>query len=220
MNQKKADEIIRDFEQIYKKFGAFHAIDHAVTELKKVLETVNLCDLSDFLVCDRNQTALYTGLCNHSSKPCNKNWKDENDVHNKGTSVSTTVKAIRNFFKSYEKYTLVFSIGTQNHEGCVFVKKIKRQFHLIHFNPTFSRPITIFSELMGKKALNIKSNAFGYQDPKNNKKGICSFLAWKEIINLIADRNKPFNMTYSLIYDKGPAAFVNNIEDKKPNVEE
>lgn len=185
-----------------------------------MLVTVNLCDLSDFLLCERNQTAIYTGLCNHSSIPCNKKWNDENDLHKRGKSVSMSVKAIRNFFRKYGEYTLAFSIGTQNHEGCVFVRKIKGQYHLVHFNPTFSRPITIFSELMGRKGLNIKNNTFGYQEKNNNKSGKCSFFAWKEMINLVANKNKPFNKTYSLIYDKGSAAFVRNIDNKQPNEEE
>lgn len=214
MNKIKAEEIIRDFEIKFEEVGAFRAIEYAVRELKKPLLTINLCDLSDFLLCETNKTAVYTGLCNHSSKPCNKNWYDRNDIYARGKSVDTTIKAIRNFFRNYEDYTLAFSIGTQFHEGCVFVQKVNGTYNLIHFNPTFKCPITIFSELV--KKLETKNYVFGYQERKNNVSAQCSYFAWKEIIELLADKNHPFDEEYTLIYYKGPGAFVYNIENRKP----
>lgn len=185
--------------------------------MRKTLLIVNLIDLNEFVLCEKNKTALYTGLCNHSNKTSNRTWYDKNDIWARGKSVETTQKAIRNFFTNYEDYTLAFSIGTQNHEGCVFVKKMNNTYHLIHFNPTFEHPITIFKELA--KRLNIQAHAFGYQPKSNNSKGECSYLAWKEMIDLLADRIKPFNETYSLIYEKR-GQFVYNIEDKQPIREE
>lgn len=219
MNGKKADEIIRDFKTIFndKKRGAFHAIEHAVKELKKPLLTVNLRDLSEFLLSEGNKTAVYTGLCNHSNAKNNRAWRDGNDIWARGKSVSTTIKAIRNFFSHYEGYTLALSIGTQNHEGCVFIRKINNTYNLIHFNPTFKCPITIFTELV--KKMKIQSYVFGYQERNDNRNGQCSYFAWKEIVDLLANRNKPFNETYSLIYDKR-GQFVYNIENKQPTKEE
>lgn len=129
MNKKEVQEIIRDFRQ-RNKINAFAAIQHAITELKMILKTENLCDLSKFLLNESDKTALYTGLCNHSSeknsfkKSFIERWRDINDVNfKKGAFVSSAIKAICGFFRQYEDYTLAFSIGTQYHQGCVFVRK-------------------------------------------------------------------------------------------------
>lgn len=123
MKKKKVQEIIRDFRQ-RNEINAFVAIQHAITELKKILITENLCDLSKFLLNESDKTALYTSPCNPSSESKIERCRDINDVNLKKCAfVSSAIKAIRGFFRQYEDYTLAFSIGTQYRKGCVFVRK-------------------------------------------------------------------------------------------------
>lgn len=135
------------------------------------------------------------------------------DQSKRGKRVLSVVKAVRAFFKKYNDYTFAFSIGrcqlflfmfqivvflinylfifylgTQFHEGCVFVRKVERKYHILHYNPTFDSHVTIFGEFIFK--LEVETEIYGYQDVDNNKDGYCTFLAWVEMVFLFLGKKK------------------------------
>lgn len=107
------------------------AINYAIRELRGILETEDLYQHS-ILINKQNKKAIYTGLCNRSSKPTvhNKKIKDRDDTSKGGVHVRTAEKAVLGFFNKTDYAD--FSINTKRHEGCVFVRKIKEKYHIVY----------------------------------------------------------------------------------------
>lgn len=217
MYQQRTEVILREFKRRYNngRYGTFGAIDYAIRQLNRILVTERLYQHS-IIKNDRNKTAIYTGLCNRSSNntTSNKKTRDRGDISKRGVRVRTAEKAIRGFFNTegHEDYALAFSISTRRHEACLFVRKIDEQYHIIHYNPTFTRHVTIFGELLD--ALNIEHATYGYRDKKDNALGECTFLAWSEMINLVLENSEnPFNKRMYWVYSKTPKKFVSVMKE-------
>lgn len=96
--------------------------------------------------------------------------------------------------------------GTKLHEGCVFVRKVNSEYHVIHYNPTFDWNITKFGEFIDE--LNVKTEVYGYQDVDCNKDGACTFLAWVEMVYLLLGGTNPFNDIPPRVYSRLRRNFI------------
>lgn len=211
MYEMQAEIIREEFKRRYdhKRYGTYGAIDYAIKELKNIVETENLYQHS-ILINRKNNTAIYTGLCNRSSNTAVKNSrkKDKSDKSKRGVRVRTAEKAVRGFFNNvnYVDYTLAFSLSTKRHEACVFIRKIGENYKILHYNPTFTQNITILRELL--QALNIVTITYGYHEKANNLTGYCSYFAWSEMINMVLLNKNPFKRVHYWFYSKTHRKFV------------
>lgn len=172
------------------------------------METRTLYQRS-ILVNKQNKTAIYTGLCNRSSKSeKTKKKNDKDDISKIGIRIRTMEKAVRGFFNKaeYKNYTLAFSLSTRKHESSVFIQKIEENYKIVHYNPTFTKPITIFRELLHK--LNIVTTTYGYHENGNNNSGYCSYFAWSEMINMVLNNKNPFKRVHYWSFSKKHQNFV------------
>lgn len=74
--------ILNEFKNRYndKNYGTFGAIDYAINELKTILVTKD-CYEHSVLISSEHKAAIYTGLCNRSSKTGRiKKKKDKDDI--------------------------------------------------------------------------------------------------------------------------------------------
>lgn len=90
-------------------------------------------------------------------------------------SISSGVKAVQAFFIAYSDYTIVFSIGTANHDTCLFMRKDGPQYESILFNPT---PLTRVKNAEDFLANFNTTSKRGYNAPDKNEHGWCTGYVW------------------------------------------
>lgn len=94
------------------------------------------------------------------------------DRYDRVKTLDVGVRAVRYFLNSYSDYTTIaFSIGTFEHDTCLFLQKSSEQYQSVWFNPTSGTRVINFEDFLQK--LNMLS-CHGYHAPDENRNGQCA----------------------------------------------
>lgn len=100
----------------------------------------------------------------------------------------------------FAHYELVVSVGSYNHESCLFFRKKEGKTEAIYFNPNYSKKTKgVQFNQVAKMVLKIYgsglSNARSFTSSCSNLKGICCQLTWARVHNFVINGDSPFDDT-------------------------
>lgn len=196
-------KLLKECEQIYEteylKNGDTMV---ATTSLLQTLQReLNIIEIQDSRVIHRfisNGThVLFTKSVTYESQ---KTRRDAFDKTRVCTEIGNATRAVRTFFRheQYHKCVVGLNLGNASHDMAVFIKKRTSCYDLVHFDPnkqSVSKAMNAF-----ERSLAHNTTRRGYHPTDGNPEGICSYLAWKELLKFILMRKNPFTMKNLLEY--------------------
>lgn len=134
------------------------------------------------------------------TKKKRKKKKNKHDKAKRGTTVLSIHHCASAFLNNeeFQHYELAMSIGSQSHEGCVFLRKNGlRRLEAVYYNPNYSiKQDGVQSSAAAKDLLMSFGNTLqkieAYHSKCGNEDAKCAGLAWKELFNFIYHGASPF----------------------------
>lgn len=113
------------------------------------------------------------------------------DRFNRIKTVNVGVRSIRYFLNTMKDYTIVFSIGTFEHDTCLFIRKKENQYESVWFNPTAEKRVKNVEKFL--ENFNMRA-CFAYNAPDGNRSGQCSGYVWRAMTSFLRGKSDdPFN---------------------------
>lgn len=126
--------------------------------------------------------------------------KNPYDLGNRETTVSVARCMILSFLnhQKFHNYHLVVSIGSRDHESCIFFRNMDVGMEAIYFNPNYSEKHdgAQYSQI-GYHLMTSFGNTIrrirAYYSPSGNTSGKCSAITWERIFEHVCNGLSPFH---------------------------
>lgn len=160
---------------------------------------------ADFVYNEGSKTAALLKFVVKSPKPAyikkrNRSYKSPHDQASRVTTTSVAYRLITQFMNDsrFAVYELVISVGSYDHESCVFLRKNSGKTEAIYYNPNYSKKTKGVQFCATANALlknfgNALTTVQSFTSPCFNLKGFCCQLTWERIHNFVLNGETPFN---------------------------
>lgn len=183
--------IVKFATNAYYKFNNTYILSEVVIkelEKKYCVEKIGLTKNNyEYIINHNNKTALVPAFFGALLNKC------PGDVFKRARNPSAAQIAVRFFLKKYPKYTIAISLGSIEHELCVFIRRdnSNQKFHAIvydSYNDATHNVLRNFVKSFGNRII-----VSGYNNRKYNDDGWCSAYAWHQIYEFLTTRINAFS---------------------------
>lgn len=113
------------------------------------------------------------------------------DRYNRIKTINVGVRSVRYLLSTMNGFTIVLSIGTFEHDTCLFIRKVENQYESVWFNPTAEKRVKNVEKFL--ENFNMRA-CFAYNAPDGNRSGQCSGYVWRTMTSFLRGKSgDPFN---------------------------
>lgn len=112
-------------------------------------------------------------------------------------TVDVGARVVRYFLSQNPDFTIVFSIGTFNHDTCLFMRKAAKRYESVWFNPNPGTRVANVDKFLSNFNM---ASCKAYHAPDGNRYGYCSGYVWNAITTFMRSNSRdPFDRNDLLV---------------------
>lgn len=179
--QKNRFDIKKFAYTTYKKFNNTYIVSEIVIkelEQKFDVEIIGGKKLNfQYIINHQNKTAIAPIYFGAELTKCT------GDIFKRARLPSAASFAARFFLKKYPEYSLALSLGTLDHEFCVFIRNNNNKFEIVAYDTNSMVASGVLRNFVKKFGLKVRVT--GYNHRRYNDDGWCSAYTWSEIYSFM-----------------------------------
>lgn len=149
-----------------------------------------------FLIDEHSNRGMLTASIAYPKRPTRRT-RLLADRYNRVRTVDVGARVVRYFLSQNLNFTIVLSIGTFNHDTCLFMRKTANLYESVWFNPNRGTRVENVDNFLSNFNM---ASCKAYHSPDGNRYGYCSGYVWNAMTTFMRSNSRdPFDRNDLLV---------------------